>query len=104
MQHDHRFSLPRRRRAIDAVVAAGRMPFYATALSPAQVDAMLQRMLPQLDAAWYNHAAWFFGSPREEIPRNCGYSVGFSLVGNYLTRNGLTASGAVEVPAAAFFD
>ena len=82
----------------------GRTPFYATALSPAQVDAMLQRMLPQLDAAWYNHAAWFFGSPREEIPRNCGYSVGFSLVGNYLTRNGLKASGSVEVPAAAFFD
>ncbi|SEM43263.1 Predicted Zn-dependent protease [Variovorax sp. YR750] len=82
----------------------GRAPFYATALSPAQVDAMLQRMLPQLDAAWYNHPAWFFGSPREEIPRNCGYSVGFGLVGAYLTRNGLTASGAVGVPVASFFN
>ena len=83
--------------------AMGRTPFYATALSPEQIEAMTQRMQPMLDAAWYNHPAWFFGNPAESIPRHCGYSVGFALVGRYLARHHQSASAAVNVPADAFF-
>ena len=85
------------------VEAMGHTPFYATALTAEQISAMTQRMLPVLDAPWYNHPAWFFGSPAESIPRHCGYSVGFALVGQYLARHQLSASTAVSVPAEAFF-
>ncbi|MDH6170914.1 uncharacterized protein YjaZ [Variovorax boronicumulans] len=82
----------------------GRIPFYGTALTSEQVFAMEERMRPLLDMPWYNHSAWFFGNPREEIPRHCGYSVGFSLVGEYLKRSSSKASVAVGRPAEAFFE
>lgn len=83
--------------------ATGQAPFYATALAPEQIAAMVERMQPVLDARWYNHAAWFFGSFAESIPRHCGYSVGYALVGDYLARCHTTASKSVSTPVDAFF-
>ena len=84
--------------------ATGATPFYANALTREQIEAMLQRMEPLLDARWYNHPAWFFGNLADSIPRHCGYSVGFSLVGKYLDRHLQTASSSVNVPAEIFFN
>ncbi len=81
----------------------GQAPFYATALTTEQISDMTERMQPVMDAPWYNHSAWFFGNYAEAIPRHCGYSVGFALVGQHLARTNLSASAAVNLAAEAFF-
>lgn len=42
----------------------------------------------------YDHAKWFFG--KGEIPRWAGYTIGFSVVGDYLQKTGLKASDLIS--------
>lgn len=81
----------------------GRIPRYANALNPAQLEEWRQKASSHLHAPSYDHASWFFGNPRAGIPRDCGYSLGFHQVRNFLRRTGQTAAGAVSVPAAEFW-
>ncbi|GKS89318.1 DUF2268 domain-containing putative Zn-dependent protease [Acidovorax sp. SUPP2539] len=81
----------------------GRIPFYATALSPVESDRMRTRMEPMLDATWYDHASWFFGSAKENIPRHAGYAVGYAIVARHLANHKVTASAASATCATAFF-
>lgn len=50
----------------------------------------------------YDHSAWFFGSKGEHIPRWTGYSLGFSLVGDYIKNGGKKASELVSEKAESF--
>ncbi len=50
----------------------------------------------------YNHFAWFFGAKDLGIPRWTGYSLGFDLVGEHISRTGKKASELVSIGASVF--
>jgi len=62
----------------------GAAPFYASALSPADLEALSVRAGQEYDSANYSHTDWFFGSASRNIPKLSGYSIGFDLVGKFL--------------------
>jgi len=70
----------------------GVVPFYASTLSKNECSEFFKRMSPELDNEKYNHNAWFFGSKKLNIPKHCGYSVGYNLVNNYIAKNNIPAS------------
>lgn len=66
---------------------------------------ILRTYVLKAQAAWqspnYNHAEWFFGS--QEFPAWVGYSLGYELVGRYLSAHGdARASNLVHAEAADF--
>ena len=50
----------------------------------------------------YDHTSWFFGSEEKDIPRWTGYSLGYSLVNDYLKKNNKKASELVAADAVSF--
>jgi hypothetical protein len=77
------------------------IPPWCDAFPETQTEEYLDRALPELDAA-YDHGAWFFGRG-PELPNWTGYTLGFRLVGDYLTSHpGSSAAGLVHAPAEAF--
>lgn len=65
-----------------------------------------------LDALWdraaltlkqkYDHAAWFYGSEIQGLPRWSGYALGYELVRRFLAREGGDAVHHADTPASAF--
>ena len=70
----------------------GALPFYASALSESAYIEYYEKMQLELDSEKYNHGAWFFGSKELNIPKHCGYSVGFTLVNKYISKHNSSAS------------
>lgn len=56
------------------------------ALSAKDIKALLTRAGKELGKE-YSHSDWFYGSKKRKIPRWTGYSLGFSIVGEYLKNN-----------------
>lgn len=79
----------------------GDVPFYAKALTPAQLEEVRAVATLELDRATYDHAAWFFGSGG--LPRHAGYALGFDVVNRYCRKSGALASGLVAKPAREFY-
>lgn len=67
------------------------------ALTRAQEEAVWQKARSILETPYgYDHTAWFFGGGN--VPHWAGYSLGYDVVGAYLTHNH-SASEAVDVGA-----
>ncbi|EKQ5902689.1 DUF2268 domain-containing putative Zn-dependent protease [Vibrio parahaemolyticus] len=74
-------------------------PFYATALDKSELSEFWGKAKPELGSNSYDHVAWFFGSPTRRIPKHTGYSLGFSIVENYINRTNIPASRLSDVLA-----
>ena len=57
------------------------------ALSEAKVDRFLDLAKREFGQDGYDHQKWFFGTAPEQVARWAGYSLGFHLVGAYLSEN-----------------
>lgn len=75
---------------------------WSTALPEDALEKVAEKAKPEFNNSHYNHSAWFFGSQENQIPRWAGYSLGFHLVKNYLTKTGKKASELVGEPASSF--
>jgi uncharacterized protein YjaZ len=64
-----------------------------------ELERMKQLAQKEFDNEDYNHYRWFFGVGDENIAHWTGYSLAFSLVGDYLKKNENTAAELVDVPA-----
>ncbi len=82
----------------------GAVPFYARALEDNVLEAMWGRAKSELKTSSYDHDAWFFGSSERGIPRHTGYSLGFSIVAQYVRNRATPASRLWAEPAEAFYD
>ena len=80
----------------------GIAPFYARALDVGTLEAMRARAHAERNSS-YKHRAWFFGSSEDGIPKYTGYSVGFSIVAQYIHNCGTPASRLWDAPAEAFY-
>lgn len=78
----------------------GEAPRYARAEYP--LDDLWAQAQPELDAAGYDHAAWFFGSDDRRLPRWAGYALGYQLVQRGLAVLGGDALSHAETPAESF--
>lgn len=58
-----------------------------TALSVKEKQSLVGRVEKELHSKEYSHEDWFYGSEKRKIPRWTGYSLGFSIVGEYLKKN-----------------
>lgn len=79
----------------------GNAPFYATFVPPGDIEALLKRAEPELDALTYDHPSWFFGSEERNIPRYAGYSLGYHVTSRHLARANSRASALWDIPAGA---
>lgn len=78
---------------------------WSIALTDEQALPLLERARGELDNKPYNHAAWFFGSAEQHIPRWTGYTLGFRLVADYLRLHPeQTAAELHAMPASAFIE
>lgn len=75
---------------------------WSVALSEEDTTALLEKASFEFDNETYDHAAWFFGSIDQGIPRWAGYSLGFTLVESYMRKTAKTASELVNTPAELF--
>jgi uncharacterized protein YjaZ len=78
-------------------------PFYAIALSAAQLAELRARATRELGSREYNHPAWFFGSKVDGLPRHGGYSLGYAIVGDYLARHQRSAAELWNESAQSFY-
>jgi hypothetical protein len=61
----------------------------------------IQKISNEWDTPNYNHHEWFFG--RGDLPRWLGYSLGYTLVGDYIKQNvGESAATLVNEPSTSF--
>lgn len=60
---------------------------WAVALSTEQIEEWLAKAKTEANSKQYDHYAWFFGSKEKKIPRWTGYSLGYKVVGDYLTKH-----------------
>ncbi|MCX6780521.1 MAG: DUF2268 domain-containing putative Zn-dependent protease [Candidatus Magasanikbacteria bacterium] len=67
----------------DVELTGGAPQKWATALSAEELSKLFLRAKPLLGES-YEHAAWFFGSESEELPKWGGYALGWFVVGKYL--------------------
>lgn len=77
----------------------GEPPLYARPTT--DLDALWARAREQLDGP-YDHAAWFFGSAAQDLPRWGGYALGFELVRRFLERHGGDAAEHAATPSEEF--
>lgn len=56
-------------------------------LTSGQVSKLLKKAKEEYFNKNYNHYEWFFGSKEKGIPRWTGYTLGYSLVAEYLKKN-----------------
>lgn len=77
----------------------GEPPVYAQPTM--NLAALWERTAPILHGK-YDHAAWFFGSAEQALPRWGGYALGYELVRRFLAREGGDAAGHADTPASAF--
>ena len=75
---------------------------WSVAVNEEQTAALLEKATLEFENESYDHSAWFFGSEDKGIPRWAGYSLGFTLVGNYMKKSGKSAGELVETPARFF--
>jgi uncharacterized protein YjaZ len=76
-------------------------PPWCMAFPEGEVETYLGRARPELDSA-FDFGAWFFGIGTD-LPRWTGYTLGFHVVGDYLSSHpGTSAAGLVHTPAAVF--
>ncbi len=88
----------------DIEVNSGKPKPWSVALTDTELERVEEIATPELNSREYNHADWFFGSKKRNIPRWAGYAMGFKLVGEYLKKTGKKASALVAEPARSFFD
>jgi uncharacterized protein YjaZ len=69
----------------DRELNGGSGQIWDNALSDQQWRMLLPRVEEALLRPQYDHASWFFGRLDGTVPRWTGYSVGYHLVGEYLT-------------------
>jgi len=76
---------------------------WARALPQDQKETILKLASDVWHEPTYDHAAWFYGSKSESIPRWAGYTLGYDLVHTYLTSHpDAQASSLISVDAAVF--
>ncbi|EYB69326.1 hypothetical protein DEIPH_ctg008orf0040 [Deinococcus phoenicis] len=68
----------------------------------AELEPLWQRAQAELDAPSYDHAAWFFGSEAEGLPRWAGYALGYELVRRFLRATDGDALTHTATPAEQF--
>jgi len=88
----------------DLEVNGGEQKPWSTALNDAEIEIFKKIAEPEFNSREYNHAEWFFGSEKRNIPKWTGYALGFKLVGDYLNKMGKRASELVAEPAEAFLN
>jgi hypothetical protein len=71
-----------------AIEVTGKPPEkWSQALTKEELPWLLERAKKQFSTAPYNHAAWFFGSEKENIPKWTGYALGFYVIHEYLNNH-----------------
>ncbi|MBU6388586.1 hypothetical protein KGQ72_01790 [Patescibacteria group bacterium] len=86
----------------DIEVNGGEPKLWSVAISSVELARLLDKAKSEFGNDSYDHAAWFFGSKEKDIPRWAGYSLGFSLVDDYLKKNNKKASELVAADAFSF--
>jgi uncharacterized protein YjaZ len=84
-------------------ISGENQPIWTTALNKEELEIMTIKAKKEY---WlpYNHSSWFFGSNEAKIPRWTGYSLGYSIVKNYLEKTAQKASKISDIPAKTIFD
>ena len=77
-------------------------PLYATGVVGAELARLYVLARRELEAATYDHGAWFFGSAARGLPRWAGYALAYDLVGRGLAGLGQTAAQLAHAPARLF--
>ena len=76
---------------------------WSCALSIEQKKLMTEKATKEGDTVPYDHAAWFYGSKSEVIPRWAGYTLGYDIVEKYLqVRKDVSAGSLVDSEARLF--
>jgi uncharacterized protein YjaZ len=75
---------------------------WSMALDQQQLIELEMRAQEEYSNKEYSHSEWFFGSKEKKIPRWTGYSLGFKLVSNYLSKTQKNASDFYKLSAKTF--
>lgn len=86
----------------DIEINGGKPKPWSVAVQGERLAELKQQAQKQFDKKDYDYDGWFFGSQRKEIPQWAGYSIAFSLVGDYLKQTGKSAAELTDQPAEAF--
>ncbi len=88
----------------DIEINGGAPKQWSIAVDGDALEMLKGKATKEFDNDKYNHSTWFFGSESENIPRWTGYSLGFSLVGDYIKSSGKKASELVSASANTFIE
>ncbi len=71
----------------EETVSNGKPSLWARAIEGEQLQSLIPRAKSDFTNKTYNHRAWFFGKGDPTIPRWAGYSIGYKLVSDYITKH-----------------
>ncbi|MGH7141584.1 MAG: DUF2268 domain-containing putative Zn-dependent protease [Minisyncoccia bacterium] len=88
----------------DLEVNGGEPKPWSVAIGGDALEAMQEKAKADFFNEHYNHAAWFFGSQQDGIPRWAGYSLGFHLAAEYMKKMQKSAADLVAEDAKLFIE
>jgi len=77
---------------------------WCTAIQGEQLEKLKEKAKEDFDNDDYDHRKWFFSVGDEDIPEWAGYSIAYSLVGDYLNQTDKTAAELTDQPAKKFVE
>jgi uncharacterized protein YjaZ len=77
---------------------------WCTAVQGKRLEQLKEKAREEFDNEDYDHQAWFFGSEERGIPKWAGYSISYSLVGDYLNQTEKSAAELTDQPTDVFID
>lgn len=77
---------------------------WCTAIQGEQLERLKVKAREEFDNDDYDYHGWFFGYQRDDIPKWAGYSIAYSLVGDYLEEADKSASELTDQPAKYFVE
>jgi uncharacterized protein YjaZ len=75
---------------------------WCTAIQGKQLEELKEKAREEFYNEDYDYYGWFFGVQRDDIPKWAGYSIAYSLVGDYLEETGKSAAEMTDQPAKEF--
>ncbi len=83
----------------DMEINGGAPKPWSIAVQGEELRQLTERAKQEFTNKKYHHDQWFFGSEKESIPRWAGYSIGFHIIGEYISKTGKQSSTLVSVTA-----
>jgi uncharacterized protein YjaZ len=87
---------------LDLALVSGEGKPWSHSLTSDEINTLMEKAKPILNRKDHDYFAWFMGSEEKGLPKWGGYSLGFFLVEQYLSKTNQSVIDAIHIPSEHF--